>query len=32
MIPGEYFVEDGDVVANAGRRSVELVVANTADR
>jgi urease beta subunit len=32
LIPGEYFVEDGDVVANAGRRSVELVVANTADR
>lgn len=32
MIPGEYFVEDGDVVANAGRRTLELVVANTADR
>ena len=32
MIPGEYFIEDGDIVANAGRRTVELVVANTADR
>jgi urease subunit beta len=32
VIPGEYFVEDGDVVANAGRRTVELVVANTGDR
>ena len=32
MIPGEYFLGDGDVVANAGRRTVELVVANTGDR
>src|SRR5262247_3540774 len=32
MIPGEYFLADGDVVANQGRRTVELVVANTADR
>ena len=32
MLPGEYFIEDGDVVANQGRRTVELIVANTADR
>jgi urease beta subunit len=32
VIPGEYFVEDGDIVANAGRRTVELTVANTGDR
>jgi urease subunit beta len=32
VIPGEYFVEDGDVVANPGRRTVEVTVANTADR
>jgi urease subunit beta len=32
LIPGEYFLEDGDIVANADRRTVDLVVANTADR
>jgi urease beta subunit len=32
VIPGEYFLAEGDVVANAGRRTVELTVANTADR
>ena len=32
MIPGEYILADGDIVANAGRRTVELVVANTGDR
>ena len=32
MIPGEYLLEGGDVVANAGRRTVELTVANTGDR
>ena len=32
MIPGEYFLGEGDVVANEGRRTVELTVANTADR
>ena len=32
MIPGEYLLEDGDVVANAGRRTVEVTVANTGDR
>jgi urease beta subunit len=32
VIPGEYFLGDGDVIANAGRRTVELTVANTGDR
>ena len=32
MIPGEYLLADGDIVANAGRRTVELTVASTADR
>ena len=32
MIPGEYLLADGDVVANAGRRTVELSVSNTGDR
>jgi urease beta subunit len=32
LIPGEYLLGDGEVVANAGRRTVELTVANTADR
>ena len=32
MIPGEYLLAEGDVVANAGRATAELVVANTGDR
>jgi urease beta subunit len=32
MIPGEYFLGEGDIVGNAGRRTVELEVTNTADR
>ena len=32
MIPGEYLLADGDIVANAGRRTAELTVANTGDR
>src|SRR5690349_21859691 len=32
MIPGEYILADGDVVALEGRRTVELIVANTGDR
>ncbi len=32
MIPGEYVLGDGDIVANAGRQTVELVVTNTGDR
>ena len=32
MIPGEYRLGQGDIIANAGRATVELVVANTGDR
>jgi urease subunit beta len=32
VIPGEYVLGDGDIVANQGRRTVELAVTNTADR
>jgi urease beta subunit len=32
VIPGEYVLAEDDVVANAGRRTVELEVANTGDR
>lgn len=32
MIPGEYLLGDGDILGNAGRRTLELEVANTADR
>ena len=32
MIPGEYVLGEGDIVANAGRRTVELTVTNTGDR
>jgi urease subunit beta len=32
MIPGEYFLEDGDITINAGRGTVTLVVANAGDR
>jgi urease beta subunit len=32
LIPGEYLLGDGDIIANANRRTVELTVANTADR
>jgi len=32
VIPGEYLLGDGDIEANAGRRTIELTVANTADR
>jgi urease beta subunit len=32
MIPGEYFLAPGPVVANMGRRTQELEVANTGDR
>jgi urease subunit beta len=32
MIPGEYLLADGDIVANADRATVELTVANTGDR
>ena len=32
MIPGEYILAEGDVIANAGRREIELEIANTGDR
>ena len=32
MIPGEYLLADGDVIANEGRREIELEIANTGDR
>ena len=32
MIPGEYLLGEGDIIANAGRMTRELVVANTGDR
>jgi urease beta subunit len=32
MIPGEYFLADGDIRANEGRPTVELEVINTGDR
>ena len=32
MIPGEYLLGEGDIEANAGRRTVQLTVANTGDR
>ena len=32
MIPGEFVLESGDIIANAGRRTVELTVENVADR
>lgn len=32
MIPGEYFLEPGDIIANEGRKVVDLLVANTGDR
>src|SRR6266481_1379773 len=32
MIPGEYLLGEGEIEANAGRRTVRLTVANTGDR
>jgi len=32
MIPGEYFLEDGEILLNAARRTLTVVVANTGDR
>ena len=32
MIPGEYLLADGDIEANAGRRTERVTVANTGDR
>ena len=32
MTPGEYFIEEGKLVLNAGRPVIEVTVANTGDR
>jgi urease subunit beta len=32
MIPGELFIQDGEIELNKGRRSVTLSVSNTGDR
>jgi urease beta subunit len=32
MIPGEYFLADGEIIANEGRPTVEIEVINTGDR
>ena len=32
MIPGEYFIKDGEIELNAGRKTVTLTVTNTGDR
>lgn len=32
MIPGEYFVAEGDITLNADRQAITLMVANTGDR
>ena len=32
MIPGEYILADGEIVANVGRRTAELEVTNVGDR
>jgi urease subunit beta len=32
MIPGEYFIEPGEIELNAGRETTTLVVANSGDR
>jgi urease subunit beta len=32
VIPGEYFIATGDIIANAGRKTVTLTVSNSGDR
>ena len=32
MIPGEYILAEGDIIANAGKRTDSLTVVNTGDR
>ena len=32
MIPGEYFIEPGEIELNKGRKTLTLTVANTGDR
>ena len=32
MIPGEYFVDDGEIELNAGRKTLKVKVSNSGDR
>ncbi|MET0905527.1 MAG: urease subunit beta, partial [Tardiphaga sp.] len=32
MIPGELFIQDGEIELNAGRKAITLTVSNTGDR
>lgn len=32
MIPGEYFIEEGDIILNEGCKTIQQKVANTGDR
>jgi urease subunit beta len=32
MIPGEYFIKDGEIELNAGRKTITMSVTNTGDR
>ena len=32
MIPGEFFIKDGDIICNEGRKTVRIKVTNTGDR
>jgi len=32
MIPGEYFIDDGDIELNVGRPTIKVTVANSGDR
>lgn len=32
MIPGEMFIQDGEIELNAGRKTVTLIVSNSGDR
>lgn len=32
MIPGEYFIKKGDIIANKDRKTTKIKVTNTGDR
>jgi len=32
MIPGEYFIDDGDITLNPGRATISVTVSNSGDR
>jgi urease subunit beta len=32
MIPGEYFIKDGEIELNKGRKGITLTISNTGDR